>query len=427
MANAACIRYCMPQSRFLLVAFQRSDFIMSRYLLLLISFLLLCLSGCSAITDAKNDLSEKIFGRELADPPEPLEDIVPTIFAKQMWSAKLGESEDYDFSPATQSNFVYAAGSSGDIAKFDANKGTQVWRIQAGETLSAGVGIGPNLILVGTPKGQVLAYDDTGKLVWKARVSSEVLSVPRYDRNTVVVRCGDSRIYGINATDGARKWIYERNMPSLTLRSSAGVLLDAGAVYAGFAGGKLVALRIDDGKLIWESSIALAKGATEIERIADITSLPVVDGPLIYAVAYQGRTAAIDRVSGKNLWYRDIDSYTGLSVDLGRVYVSASQGNAYSLEDSTGKTFWRQTALKNRRLSAPLPMESVIAYGDVEGNVHFLTREEGVFAARLRLDDSPVMPQMTLLGSNGLLVQTRSGGLYALSVKEFAGKEAVGK
>ncbi len=169
-------------------------------------------------------------------------------------------------------------------------------------------------MLVGTPKGYVLAYDQAGKLLWKSKVSSEVLSVPRVQNDVVVIRAGDSRIFGLNAADGTRKWVYERATPTLSLRSSAGVVIDSGAAYAGFAGGKLIALRVDDGKVIWETSVAQPKGSTEIERIADITSLPVVDGPLVYAVAYQGKIAAIDRASGKVVWNRDISSYSGINV-----------------------------------------------------------------------------------------------------------------
>ena len=70
------------------------------------------------------------------------------------------------------------------------------------------------------------------------------------------------------AKDGSRKWVYERANPALSLRSSAGVVLADGAVYAGFAGGKMIALRANDGKIVWEVSVALPKGTTEIERIA---------------------------------------------------------------------------------------------------------------------------------------------------------------
>ena len=301
--------------------------------------------------------------------------------------------------------------------KLDAVSGRQTWQVDAGETLSGGVGLGPNLVLVGTPKGYVLAYDQAGKLLWKSKVSSEVLSVPRVANDIVVVRAGDSRIFGLNAADGTRKWIYERATPTLSLRSSAGVVIDSGVAYAGFAGGKLIALRVEDGKVIWEISVAQPKGSTEIERIADITSLPVVDGPLVYAVAYQGKIAAVDRATGRTAWSRDISSYTGINVGGARVYVSHATGSVYALEYSSGKTFWRQADLGYRNLSAPLPMGELVAVGDLQGYVHFLQNEDGAFAARLSTEDSPIMSQMAELGSNGLLVQTRNGGLYAISLK----------
>ena len=313
--------------------------------------------------------------------------------------------------------FAYAAGAAGDIVKLDVVTGKQAWRVNAGEKLSGGVGVGGSLVMVGTQKGVVYAYDVSGKLQWKSKLSSEVLSAPKYFDGTVVVRTGDSRIYGINANDGSRKWVYDRTSPALTLRSSAGLVVDGGAVYAGFGGGKLVALRADNGKLLWEASVAQPKGVTEIERIADITSLPVLDGPLVYAVAYQGRIAAVDRISGRVIWNRDISSLSGLSVEDGRIFVSHSAGSVYALDYTSGKTFWRQPVLKNRQLTAPVAMGSWTVVGDLEGYLHFLSRDDGAIVSRIKVDGSAVMPQMVLINSSTVLAQTRDGGIYAVQVK----------
>jgi outer membrane protein assembly factor BamB len=375
------------------------------------------LGGCTQLTDLKTDMSERFFGREPANPPSPLSEFKARAQSKVMWSSKVGTAEDFDFTPAVYEGHVYAAGFEGEIFKLDAVNGRQVWRADAGENLSGGVGVGPNLVLVGTPTGYVIAYDQAGKLLWKSKVSSEVLSMPQVSGDLVVVRAGDSRIFGLSAVDGSRKWVYERATPALSLRSSAGVVIDGGAVYAGFAGGKLIALRLNDGKILWEASVAQPKGVTEIERIADITSLPVVDGPLVYAVAFQGKIAAVDRASGRVLWSRDISSYTGLGAEEGRVFLSHAEGAVYALDYQSGKTFWKQDDMLYRHLTAPLPMGGTLALGDVEGYVHFLDREDGSFYARVRTSDSPIMARMTALGTNGLLAQTRDGGLYAISIK----------
>lgn len=375
------------------------------------------LFGCTSLSDLKTDISERVFGREELNPPAALVEIKPTITPRLLWSSKVGISETFDFSPAVDSTHVYAASAKGELLKLDAKTGKEEWRINTNENLSAGVGIGANLVLVGTAAGYVLAYDQQARLLWKSKLSSEILSVPRVDGNVVIVRAGDGRIFGLSAIDGSRVWVYERSTPALSLRSSAGVTIADGVAYAGYAGGKLVAVQAADGKNLWEATVAQPKGTTEIERIADITSLPVVDGPIVFAVAYQGKVAAIDRASGRVVWSRDISSYTGINAESGRLYLTHAQGAIYSLEYASGKTFWRQGNLRYRQLSAPMPMGDVIAVGDLQGYVHFLQREDGAFAARIKTDDSAIMPQMTELDIGVLLAQTRNGGLYAIATK----------
>ena len=381
-------------------------------------FSLILLAGCSALTEFRSEMSDKIFGREPSNPPAALEEFNPTYNAKIDWSSNIGATERYDYTPALDSSAVYAANAQGEITKLDAANGNQLWRVNIGEPISGGVGVGTGMVLVGSKKGFVHAYDAAGKALWKAKVSSEILSAPRYFDGLVIVRTGDNRIFGLDATDGKRKWVYERATPALSLRSSVGIVVDGGAVYAGFAGGKLVAIRADNGKLLWEATVAQPKGVTEIERIADITSLPFVDGPLVYAVAYQGRIAAVDRRSGKVVWNRDISSYTGLSAEDGKVYVSHALGSLYSLDYEQGKSFWRQPGLLNRRISAPLPMGALVAVGDLEGYLHFLARDDGSFAARIKLDDNAVMSLVAGTKSGQVIVETRDGGLYAVSVAE---------
>jgi outer membrane protein assembly factor BamB len=391
-------------------------FIKKSKLLLLLSSVLL-VTACTTITDLKTDISERVFGREAVDPPEPLDEIKQTASVKVLWQAKLGGTEIYDFTPAVDAGYAYVASTEGELSKLDVSNGNLSWRVKVDEKPTGGVGVGGSLVLVGTQKGSIYAYDISGKLQWKSRLSSEILSAPKYFDGLVIVRTGDNRIYGINANDGSRKWVYDRTGPALTLRSSAGLIVDAGAVYAGYAGGKLVSVRADTGKIMWEASVAQPKGVTEIERIADITSLPFVDGPLVYAVAYQGRIAAVDRTSGRLVWNRDISSLSGLTAEDARIYVSHTIGSVYALDYTTGKTFWRQAALKNRQITGPLAMGSLIAVGDVEGYVHFLNREDGAFSARIKTGDSQILPQMTLINSTTLLAQARDGGVYALQIK----------
>lgn len=380
----------------------------------------LLLTGCSALTELRLDMADKLFGREPLDMPAELPTITATNEVRLNWTSQLGDTGQYDYTPALDAGFVYATNAKGELAKLNADNGKQEWHIETDEPISGGVGSGGGLVLVGTNRGDVLAYDVSGKLLWKSQVSSEILSAPRYFEGKVIVRSGDNHIYGLDAADGVRKWVYTRKVPALSLRSSAGIVVDGGAVYAGFAGGKMIALNAGSGKLLWEATVATPKGVTEIERISDITSLPVISGPVVYAVAYQGRVAAVDRRSGQVLWNRDISSYAGMTYSDNKLYVSHTLGSFYSLDDATGKTFWRQGDLLNRRLTTPVVLKDFVAVGDLEGYIHFINLENGRFAARIQVGSKAVMSLIAGNTPSQLIAATRDGGLYAVSIEGSA-------
>jgi len=384
---------------------------------LLFTLLSIALVACGPVKDFKDQLTEAIVGQDPIDPPNDLKEFKAKLNPKILWSLKLGGSETFEFSPSIIGEEVYAASSDGSLAKIDLRIGKVIWKINTGEKLSGGVGVGPNEVTVGTSNGLLVAYDLNAKLLWKTRLSSQVLSAPLIHEGLVIVRTSDNLIHGVNVKDGLKKWTFSRVGPPLSLRSSVGVVASDGVIYAGFPGGKLAAILEDNGTLLWEISVAQPKGVTEIERASDITSSPVIDRLNIYTVAYQGKISAVDRVNAGTLWSRDISSYTGMSIGGARIYLSHTGGAVYSLAIESGKTYWRQGDLLNRRLSTPLSMGDYVAVGDLEGYIHILDKETGAFLGRIRLDDEPVMRRLVEFETGKFLAQTRNGGLYAIAIQ----------
>jgi outer membrane protein assembly factor BamB len=157
------------------------------------------------------------------------------------------------------------------------------------------------------------------------------------------------------------------------------------------------------------------RGATELERITEVLGVPVVRGREVCAAAYQGRVACFDTGSGNVLWSREMSSVNGASVDETNVYVSDDTGAVYAFERRSGRSLWKQDRLANRQLSLPLPVGSEIAVGDLEGYVHFLARDSGAFVARIATGGAPIRASPIRL-PEGCLVQTQSGGLFALAL-----------
>lgn len=344
--------------------------------------------------------------------PAELAPIQPTAELRTLWQAGVGSAGAFVLTPAVAGTSVFAAAQDGTLARYD--NGAAVWRIALGQTVSGGVGSDGRIVVVGTPKGEVLAFDAAGKELWRSRVSSEVLAPPQVADGIVVVRSGDNRIFALDAGDGKRRWVYQRATPALSLRTTTGVAIADKVALAGFPGGKLVAIALNNGAAVWEATVALPRGATELERVADVTSSPVVAGREVCAAAYQGRVACFDLASGNHLWSRELSSAAGLDVDGRAVYVTDEKGGVSAFDRANGASLWKQDKLLLRQVSRPVALGVHVAVGDYQGVVHLLRRDDGAFAARFATDGSGIAAEPQRQG-RGFLVQTRNGGLYALA------------
>ena len=378
---------------------------------LALSFLALAVGGCGA----KNWVSNYMAGEDNNTPPAPLVQFEPTVAIKQAWTTHFGKGADELFlklEPKVADGNIYVAERRGRVAAFRAADGNRVWQTDTDSQIAGGPGVGEGLVMVGTSEGRVIALNETdGKPVWQAQVSSEVLAAPKAADGVVIVHTGDGNVTGLNAKTGKKLWIYDRTEPLLTLRGTSPPLLYKDMAIIGLDNGRLVALESSTGKVIWETLIAVPRGRTDLERMVDIDAQPLLVGDTVYVVSYQGRLAAVTADSGQILWSRDISSYAGINVDDRMVYLTDSGGLVWAIDRATGASVWKQDKLQARASSAPAPVGEVVAVGDVQGYVHWMSRADGHFVNRVQVDKTPILaPPVSV---DGTLYVYSSGGTLA--------------
>ena len=369
----------------------------SRCCLFILSLVLL--SGCGGTQGYMKSL---FGGKDNANPPTPLVEFETLAEIIQLWSKDTGKGSTKKFLKLTPSHFqgkIFVADASGNLSAIDASSGNTLWENDTDLPITGGPGSSETLILVGSGEGDVLAYlKENGELLWQAKVSSEVLSAPQEAYGIVVARTVDGKIFGLDANDGSRLWIYDRTVPALTLRGTSDPVITGDVVIAGFDGGRLSAIELHTGKLIWETSVSLASGRSELERMVDIDSEPVINGNDIYVATFQGRLASVALENGKMSWTRDISSHAGLTADEKNIYITDDQSYIWALDKTTGNSLWKQENLFARNLTAPATIGDLVVVGDLDGYLHWMDKNNGQFVARTRVSKSAILAPPVAVG-----------------------------
>lgn len=390
----------------------------------------IALSGCATVSDWFAD-EEELEIRRL----KPIDaQFTPTV----KWDRDIGDGVDHYFSrlrPVYAYDRIYTADRHGNVVALVPDTGEVVWErdfaIFNGEGMwdsisrlwrsgqsarIGGISVADKHVFIGTENGEVIALDaDTGETTWEASIPGEVLAAPSADEGILVVNTGAGVLFGFDTRTGEQKWRQEGDTPPLTLRGISGPVASNGGALVGTATGKLQVNLLQTGVLAWETVIATPAGATELERIVDIDTTPVVYGGTIYTISYNGTLAAVELRSGRVIWKREYASYRNLTIEGNKIFVVDNNSNVYALDRRNGVELWSQNKLKSRSLTAAAPIDEYIVVGDNWGFLHWIDQESGEIVSRLDVggDDEDDAIYAEPLNADGTIIAVTRNGVVA--------------
>jgi outer membrane protein assembly factor BamB len=410
---------------------------------LILALVVAATPGCGTMSTVKGWFGNNKSAQAKLNEPAPLTDITATVAVRRLWSTGVGGGEDKLWlrqRPALDGNRVYVVDDKGQLRALDAATGRTLWASRAVEmkterearnlwlrrTAEAGLtsspGVGYGLAVVGSRNGEVVAFDaDSGAQKWAVKVTSEVLGAPLVLANQVVVRSNDGRVFGLDSATGTRKWVFDRGLPTLTLRGSSTPVAGNGLIYVGYDDGTVVALRETDGLRAWEQRVAEPDGRTELDRVADVDGEIQVGTDEVFAASFHQQLMAISAANGRPLWTRDIGTSTGMALLGDRVLVSDNAGNVWALDRSSGTPLWKQDALAHRQLTTPAVQGDYGVVGDLDGYLHWLRLDTGVIVGRTRVENSPMRGTPQVSPEGVLYALSSEGELAAYQLGQTAG------
>jgi outer membrane protein assembly factor BamB len=353
-------------------------------------------------------------------PPADLPKFEEEVSLQKEWSRSIGDGQGKSFNmlvPAIDGEQIYAADVEGLVVAMNRMTGKVIWKSDLELPVSGAVGAGYGLVVVGTLKGEVIALDTaSGEEKWRARVTSEVLAAPALNGDIVLVQTQDDRLIALDMNTGEQRWIFENTPAVLTLRGTGSPVLTNRLAIAGLSSGKVIALDAQRGIPVWEQRVAIPQGRSELERVVDIDGGLLLSGGTLYAVSYQGRVVAMDLESGRILWQREASSSVGVAQGYGSVYVNQANGTVEGIDERSASALWSNDSLARRQLSAPEVFSSYVAFGDLEGYLHLVSQVDGRFVGRTRIDSEGLRAR-PLVAGGWLYAFGNGGNLVALTIK----------
>ena len=241
--------------------------------------------------------------------------------------------------------------------------------------------------------------------------------MPVIANGIAIIRTTDGVVFAFNERNGAKLWSYEINEPALSVRGIGAPIIVEDKVIVGYDNGKLMALRLTDGKYGWETSIAIPKGRSEVERLADLDADPIDVSGVIYIAGYHGGIAAVSESDGEVLWRNEsVSSYAGLSHDSRYLYLTDASSDVQQLDQRTGASLWKQRDLHQRKLTAPSVYDDYVVAGDFEGYVHWLSTVDGRQLGRIKVTDSGIDAKPVVV-DNTVYIYAKDGTLAAYKIQ----------
>ncbi|MBC1187311.1 MULTISPECIES: outer membrane protein assembly factor BamB [Kluyvera] len=375
------------------------------------------LSGCSLFS-----------GEEDVVKMSPLPTVENQFTPSTAWDVSVGSGIGDFYSnlhPAYADSVVYAADRKGTVKALNADDGKEVWSVNLAEKdgwfsrkpalLSGGLTVAGGHVYVGSEKAQVYALDaGDGSVVWKTTAAGEVLSRPTVSDGLVLVHTSNGQLQALDENSGVVKWTVNLDMPALSLRGESAPAVAFGAAIVGGDNGRVSAVLMQQGQMIWQQRISQATGSTEIDRLSDVDTTPVIVNGVVYALAYNGNLTALDLRSGQIMWKRELGSVNDFIVDGNRIYIVDQNDRLLALTTDGGVTLWTQSDLLHRLLTSPALYNGSLVVGDAEGYMHWINPEDGRFVAQQKVDSAGFLTE-PVVADGKLLIQAKDGTVYAIT------------
>ena len=383
----------------------------------LIIVLFLFLSSCviGPVKELKQQIEDE-WSDDAPRNPSPLVELPNHFESKLIWQVDLGNNILPSQHVSSCSDKVFASNADSEVLAIDKNNGQILWTVVLDSNVSTGISCDEKNIYFGANDGFAISMNHEGKLLWKNLIGL-VNTPPLVVNDSVIFKTVDFLFFSLKTVNGFKNWSYQSPTPPLTIKSWGGLNYSEGIIYSGLPSGKCVAINLETGELIWETTYSQPKGTSDIERANDSTSKPVFDDSFLYIISSHGNLVALDKKNGLEIWSRKLSSFYGISIFNENIIVIHNSSALYSISKDTSKVLWRNSDYIERDLKEIIIFDKYILVGDFNGYIHFIDHSSGKSFSRFKVSSDAINQIYIDKSNNNILWLDKAGELAMIQIR----------
>lgn len=270
---------------------------------------------------------------------------------KRAWRVDIGagasSDERFVATPVIAGGRVFTMDVETMVTAFDEKTGDVLWEAELTPDyeddghIGGGLAVEGNRVFVASGFGDAIALDAaTGQEVWRVQMGGPMRTAPTVRGGRAFFITVDNKLSALAASDGRELWSFQSIEETAAILGGASPAVDGGVVVAPFSSGELVALRVENGRVLWSDSLASIRRTTELATLAHIRGRPVIDRGRVFAISHGGVLVAIDLRNGRRLWEQEVGGLQSPWVAGEYLFVLSDDARLLALSRNEGRIFW---------------------------------------------------------------------------------------
>ncbi len=369
----------------------------------------LAIAGCSGFLSGKSNL---------AQPKELNSALINQSSISQLWGVNSKASTTartgLRFQMAHDASNLYVAGANGAVSAIDLSSGALRWSRSVGK-LSAGVGAGSGVVLVGDRDGNLIALSSAdGTEKWRKRLLGPANAAPIASHGRAIVRSMSGAVEAFNLETGEEDWAYVVGRPEMNIRGGAQPQVVGNELFIPNDIGQVGVLDVESGKVLWGTNLGKVRDGSLMGQLRDVDAAPIITENRLFAATVKDGITATNK-QGKRLWSAGEGVYAGFAYDGRALYAVEHDSKIRALNSDNGAQLWTNEDLTGRWLTEPQVINQRIVVGDLEGYVHQIESTTGQLISSTKVAKSGFLPD-TLQINGTMILMDRTGGIYRIGL-----------